>query len=275
MGRDSCTKEVLMGFHRFTALTLCLALIGFGIIIAINQAQAHDSGRGYIVMGDSIDYGLGASSPDKAYVPQFHADLASTFFHGNTDLHNLAVPGATVRDIKQNQLTQGLTEIIIHNPRVISWGGGGNDLLHFIASPEAATCMKGNTSCLARLNALLNEFEQTADHSLRKLRETAGPTAPLYVRTQYNSLLKAACGGPTLPLAQLANAVLEGSPSPRLDRGMNDRIRELAHKYGAMVIDTFLPIYLNPDALIAADCVHSNDAGHTAILNAAIFAYAP
>jgi hypothetical protein len=42
-----------------------------------------------------------------------------------------------------------------------------------------------------------------------------------------------------------------------------------------MVIDTFLPIYLNPDALIADDCVHPNDAGHSAILNAAIFAYAP
>ena len=264
-----------MRFLTFTALTLYYALTGFGTIIAVNQAQAHDSGRGYIVLGDSIDYGVGASSPDKAYVSQFHAYLEPTFFQGKADLHNLAVPGATALDIIQNQLTQALTETIIHNPRVISWGGGGNDLRMFIASPQAATCLKGNVSCLARLNALLDEFEQAADHSLRELRKTSGPDAPLYVRTQYNPLLKAACGGPTLPLAQLANAVLEGSPSPRLERGMNDRIRELAHKHGAKVIDTFLPIYLNPDALIAADCVHPNDAGHTAILNAAIFAYAP
>lgn len=264
-----------MRFHTFTALTLCWTLIGFGTIIAVNQAQAHDTGRGYIAMGDSIDFGIGASSPEKAYVPQFHAHLESTFFQGRADLHNLAVPGATARDIKQNQLTQALTETITHNPRVISWSGGGNDLLNFIASPQAATCMKGNPSCLARLNALLNEFEQTADHTLRALRETAGPNTPLYVRTQYNPLLKAACGGPTFPLAQLANAVLEGSPSPRLDRGMNDRIRELAHKYGAKVIDPFLPFFLNPDALVAADCVHPNDAGYTVILNAAIFAYAP
>jgi lysophospholipase L1-like esterase len=95
------------------------------------------------------------------------------------------------------------------------------------------------------------------------------------VRTQYNPLLKAVCGGPTLPLAQLANVVLEGSPSPRLDRGMNDRIRALAHKYGAQVIDTFLPFYLNADAFVSADCVHPNDAGYAVILNAAIFAYAP
>ena len=251
------------------AVALCASLV------LVESSFAHDTGRGYIAMGDSIDYGLGASSPDKAYVTQFHTYLESTFFQGKADLHNLAVPGATARDIKQGQLTQALTETIIHNPRVISWGGGGNDLLNFIASPQAATCMKGNPSCLARLNALLNEFEQTADHALRDLREAAGPETPMYVRTQYNPLLKAACGGPTLPLAQLANAVLEGSPSPRLDRGMNDRLRELAHKYGAKVIDTFLPFYLNPDALVAADCVHPNDAGYSVILNAAIFAYAP
>lgn len=251
------------------AVTLCASLV------FVEPSRAHDTGRGYIVLGDSIDYGIGASSPDKSYVPQFHTYLESTFFHQKADLHNLAVPGSTARDIKQGQLTQARTEAIIHNPRVIAWGGGGNDLLNFIASPESATCIKGNSSCLARLNALLNEFEQTADRTLHELREAAGPDAPLYVRTQYNPLLKAACGGPTLPLAQLANAVLEGSPSPRLDRGMNDRLRELAHKHGAKVIDTFLPFYLNPDDLIGSDCVHPNDAGYAAIRDAAIYAYTP
>lgn len=253
----------------FGAVTLCASLA------LVEPSRAHDTGRGYIALGDSIDYGIGASSPDKAYIPQFHAYLESAVFLQKADLHNLAVPGATARDIKQSQLTQARTETIIHNPRVISWGGGGNDLLQFINSPEAATCMKGNPSCLARLNALLNEFEQTADRTLRELRETAGPDAPLYVRTQYNPLLKTACGGPTLPLAQLANAVLEGSPSPRLERGMNDRLRELAHKHGAKVIDIFVPFYLYPDALIADDCVHPNDAGYAAILAAAKYAYAP
>ena len=262
-----------MRFHTFTSLTLCWTLTGFGTVIAVNEAQAHDTGRGYIVMGDSIDYGLGASSPDKAYVPQFEAYLESVFFHGKADLHNLAVPGATARDIKQGQLTQARTETITHNPRVISWGGGGNDLLNFINSPEAATCMKGNPSCLARLNALLNEVEQTVDHTLREIRETAGPDTPLYVRTQYNSLLKTACGGPAFPLAQLANAVLEGSPSPLLQRGMNTRLRELAKKHRAKVIDTFIPFYLNPDQLIADDCVHPNDAGHSVILKVAKYAY--
>lgn len=264
-----------MRSYTFTALILSIGVFGSTSLLAVNHAQAHDTDKAYIVMGDSIDYGLGASTPDKAYIPQFHAYLEANTFQSQADLHNLAVPGATARDIKQGQLTQARTEAIIHNQRVISWGGGGNDLLQFINSPQAATCMKGNVSCLARLNALLNEFEQTADHTLRELREAAGPNVPLYVRTQYNPLLKTACGGPTFPLAQLANAVLEGSPSPRLDRGMNARLRELAHKYHAKVIDTFLPFYLNADALVADDCVHPNDAGHAVIRDVAIFAYAP
>lgn len=258
-----------------TAIALSIGVLSLNSLLTATDVRAHDTGKAYIVLGDSIDYGLGATAPDKAYVPQFHAYLEAHTFQGKADLHNLAVPGATAQDIKQGQLTQALTETVIHNQRVISWGGGGNDLLQFINSPEAATCMKGNVSCLARLNALLNEFEQTADHTLRSLRATADPSTPIYVRTQYNPLMKTACGGLTFPLTQLANAVLEGSPSPRLDRGMNDRLRELAHKYNAKVIDTFLPFYLNADTLVAADCVHPNDAGHTAILNAAIWAYAP
>jgi lysophospholipase L1-like esterase len=261
--------------HSHLVTILSIGVLGLASFLNAGTAHAHDTDKAYIVLGDSIDYGLGASSAEKAYVPQFHAYLEANTFQAKADLHNLAVPGATARDIKQDQLAQARTEAIIHNTRVISWGGGGNDLLQFINSPEAATCMKGKTSCLARLNALLNEYEQTVDHALRDLREAAGPNAPLYVRTQYNPLMKTVCGGPTLPLAQLANAVLEGSPSPRLDRGMNVRLRELAHKYHAKVIDTFLPFYLNADTLVAADCVHPNDTGHTAILNAAIWAYAP
>jgi lysophospholipase L1-like esterase len=261
--------------HSHLVTSFSIGVLGLASFLSANNAHAHDTDKAYIVLGDSIDYGLGASSAEKAYVPQFHAYLEANTFQAKADLHNLAVPGATAQDIKQGQLTQALTETVIHNQRVISWGGGGNDLLQFINSPEAATCMKDNVSCLARLNALLNEFEQTADHTLRSLRATAGPSTPIYVRTQYNPLMKTACGGPEFPLAQLANAVLEGSPSPRLDRGLNDRLRGLAHKYHAKVIDTFLPFYLNADTLVAADCVHPNDTGHAVIRDAAIYAYAP
>jgi lysophospholipase L1-like esterase len=223
-------------------------------------------------MGDSIDFGIGATSPDKAYVALFGKHLESTVFQASSDLHNLATPGATARDIKQDQLARAESELVAHRPRVVSWGGGGNDLLDFINSPQAATCLRGNLSCLARLNALLNELERTIDRTLREIREVAGDH-PVYVRTQYNALLKSTCGGPGLPLAQLASAVLEGSPSVRLERGLNTRIRELAAKYQAKVIDIFVPFYLHPDDYIAADCAHPTDQGHYAIFTAATFAH--
>lgn len=258
--------------RRITVFKLCLLVAGTGSSVAMQSVHAHDGERGYIAMGDSIDYGIGASSPDKTYVALLAKHLESEVFRATADLHNLAVPGATARDIKQAQLGQAQSEIVAHHPRVVSWGGGGNDLLNFISSPEAATCSRGNRSCLARLDALLNELEQTIDRTLGEIRAVAGDF-PVYVRTQYNALLKRPCGGPDSPLARLANAVLEGSPSPRLVKGLNTRLRELAQRYQAKVIDTFLPFYLNPDEYIADDCTHPTDKGHFAIFTAAQFAY--
>lgn len=261
-----------MKSRKFVALQVCCLLTGLGALCSASPAQSHESEAGYIVMGDSIDHGVGASSPDKTYVALFAKHLQSQFFASNADLHNLAVPGATARGIKQEQLAPAQSQVVAHRPRVVSWGGGGNDLLDFIASSQAATCLKGNASCLARLNALLNDLEQAVEKTVRELREVAGDS-PIYVRTQYNALLKLACGGPTLPLAQLANAVLEGTPSRLLIRGLNTRLREIAAKYQARVIETFLPFYLQPDLYIADDCTHPNDAGHAAIFEAAKFAH--
>ena len=255
----------------FAAIKLCSVFASAASLFAGIPAHAHENASGYIVMGDSIDFGIGATSPDKTYVSLFSKHLESTVFLAPSDLHNLATPGATIRDIKQDQLARAESAVVAHHPRVVSWGGGGNDLLDFINSPQAATCLKGNPSCLARLNALLNELEQTMEMTLREIREVAGDF-PVYVRTQYNALLKSTCGGPALPLAQLANAVLEGSPSIHLARGLNTRIRELALKYQAKVIDTFLLFYLNADDYIAADCAHPTDQGHYAIFTAAKFA---
>lgn len=245
------------------------------LTVSAGRSFGHETGRGYVVLGDSIDYGIGASVPQKAWVALFHDYLEAAFFGADADLHNLAVPGATVRDIRHDQLVPAITEIQSHSPRAGSLGGGGNDLLNFIASPEAATCLRGNISCLRRLNALLNEIEETVDLTLSMLRDAAGPDTTILVRTQYNPLLKSACGGPTHPQAQLANVVLEGGVPPLLVRGLNDRLRDLAAKHGAKVVEIFLAFALNADALIVGppDCVHPNDDGHAVIRDAAVAAF--
>ena len=65
---------------------------------------------------------------------------------------------------------------------------------------------------------------------------------------------------------------LEATPAhglKLLQRGLNTRLRELAARYDARVIDTYLPFRLTPDALIAGDCVHPNDLGHATIFELA------
>ncbi len=253
------------------AVHLLHNLAALGLLAASTVAPAHQNGPGYIVLGDSIEVGVGASLPGNAYVEQFSQFL-------KTDLHNLAASAATARDITQTQLAPAKAELVSHTPRVASWGGGGNDLLNFILSPQSRTCSKGNPSCLARVNALLNEIEQTVDRTLREVRQAAGPSAPIYVRTQYNPLQSSCASappflaGPNSPLAALADIALEATPAhglTLLQRGLNTRLRELAAKYGARVIDTYLPFRLAPDALIGDDCVHPNDLGHATIFELA------
>lgn len=254
--------RLLTGIKHVVVLVAATLLIGTGADLA--AGHVHDGA--HVVLGDSIEFGLGADTT--AYVPLFRQYLEGNFFNGEADLHNLGTPGATVRDVNHNQLFPAIAAIKSHHPVVVSWGGGGNDLLDFITSPQAATCLRGNVSCVTRLNALLNEMEQTIDLTLGALRSTAGPTTTILVRTQYNPFLQQSCGGPSDPQAQLAQVVLEGGV-PFLARGLNDRIRDLATKHGARVAD-IAPLFVvaalgTETILISSDCIHPNDAGHQVI----------
>jgi len=64
----------------------------------------------------------------------------------------------------------------------------------------------------------------------------------------------------------LGNATLEGAPGTVLERGLNDRIRSVASKYGAQVIDVFGPLTFNANVLVASDCSHPSGVGYLAIL---------
>jgi lysophospholipase L1-like esterase len=145
---------------------------------------------------------------------------------------------------------------------VVSWGGGGIDLTDVATGPQAAACRQSQ-SCLGRFNGVLNETEQTIDRTIRELRRTLGPTAVLLMRTQYNALLKPGCATPDI--ANLASATLEGVPGTVLDRGLNDRIRAVAERYDAQIVDLFLPFAVNAGTLVSTDCIHPSGAGYQAI----------
>jgi lysophospholipase L1-like esterase len=218
----------------------------------------------YVALGDSIEFGLGDNIPADGigYTPLFQAFLSTTVFQRPVDRLNLGVPFATARDIWRDQLPAALAAIQGRAPVVVTWGGGGNDLAEVVTGPQAAACRQSQ-SCLGRLNALLNEVEQTIDHTIAELREAIGPNGHLLMRTQYNALMRTGCQTPANVL--LGTITLEGAPGTVLDRGLNTRIREVAQKYDAQVIDLFLPFAVSPDTLVAADCIHPSGLGHQLI----------
>jgi lysophospholipase L1-like esterase len=246
-----------------------MARIATAIVLLITLALSSDSARAqsanpaYVAVGDSVEFGLGDNIPADGigYVPLVAAFLSS-FFGQPVDVHNFGVPFAQTRDIWRDQLPEALAAAAGHAPVVVSWGGGGNDLAEVATGPQAAACRQSQ-SCLGRFNGLLNEVEQTIDRTIGRLREALGPDAVILMRTQYNALLRPGCAPPDV--AALANATLEGVEGTVLDRGLNDRIRSVAEKYDAQVVDVFVPFAVSANTLVAADCIHPSGAGYQAI----------
>ena len=234
------------------------------------RAQSPQS-PGYAALGDSIEFGLRDDilSDGFGWVPLF-GNFLSTVFGTSVTVHNLGEPSAQTRNIWRVQVPAAVASLQGQAPIVITWGGGGNDLLAVATGPEAATCRQ-SPSCLGRLNGLLNEVEQTIDRTIGQLRDAVGPGARILMRTQYNSFLRTGCAPPEV--IALTHITLEGDPNTVIDRGLNDRIRLVAQKYRASLIDLYLPFAAMANALVSADCIHPNGAGHQAIAAFALAAY--
>ncbi len=229
-------------------------------LIAPASAQQTPS---YVILGDSIEFGLSDDiAADGMGYPPLVRSFLTTFFGTPVDTHNFGEPFADTRQIWRDQLPDALAAAAGHAPVVVSWGGGGIDLTDVVTGPQAAACRQ-NQSCLGRLNGLLNEVEQTIERIIGGLRDALGPDAVILMRTQYNALLRTGCATPEI--AALGTVALEGLAGTVLDRGLNDRIRSVAEKYNAQVVDVFLPFAFSANTLVAADCIHPSGVGYQAI----------
>lgn len=246
-------------------LGICPSLKGF----------AQSTPQAYIVLGESTDLGTGAT-PGNEWVSIFHEFLRTEQGFNSIELRNYSVFGATMGDIRRDQLAPALSDIASFNSVVLSIGGGGNDLSNFIRSPQGVTCRMANIQlCVNRLNALLNNVEALLDQMVRRLRAAAGPNDVILLRTEFNPFLKQDCDNPP-GISLLANLALEGSniaPFLTSTSGLNERIRDVAARYDAKVIEIFKEFADNPNELVAADCFHANDAGHEVIFEAAKLAF--
>jgi lysophospholipase L1-like esterase len=252
----SCRRHVA---RRYAAAAMALA-----IVIAPHSVRAQSPpSPGYAALGDSIEFGLGDDilSDGFGWVPLFRSFL-STVFGSAVAVYNLGEPSAQTRDIWRAQLPVAVARLQGHAPVIVTWGGGGNDLAGVATGPQAAACRQSQ-SCLGRLNGLLNEVEQTIDRTIAQLRRAVGPNARILMRTQYNAFRRAGCGPPEV--IALAHITLEGDSNTVLDRGLNNRIRSVAQKHRASVIDLYLPFAANANALVSSDCIHPSGAGYQAI----------
>ena len=79
---------------------------------------AQDIPQAYIVLGESTDFGTGATAPEKAWVSMFHKFLESpSVFGSSIVLHNYSVFGATMGEIRRDQLADALSDIASYNSR--------------------------------------------------------------------------------------------------------------------------------------------------------------
>ncbi len=242
------------------AVVALIALGGSHTRLAARPAEAPL----YVAAGDSIEVGVG-DDDGLGYVLPFGAFLSAVLTQP-VDVQNLGVVGATTRDITLTQLPLARAAIDAHQGSqvIVSWGGGGNDVGQIALSHQAAVCRQ-TPSCLGRFNAALNEAEQAIDRTIGRLRLAAGPNARILMRTQYNALLKTGCATPEA--AALGFVTLEGAPGTVLDRGLNTRIRDVAARYGAQVVDLFPAFAAFADQLVSTDCIHPNGTGYQVILN--------
>jgi lysophospholipase L1-like esterase len=255
-----------MSHARIMVVCLTMAVVAaLGAPPASLHAQAPPA-AGYVAVGDSIEFGLGDDNPVNGigYVSPFGAFLAVALGQP-VQVHNFSVPAADTRDILLTQLRAAAAAAQSHRPIVVSWGGGGIDVGRVALDTQDSAC-KQIQSCFGRFNAVLNEARAAIDRTIATLRQAAGPEGRILMRTQYNALAKTGCA-PTPDAAALGNAVLEGVPGTVLDEGLNDRIRAIAAKYDAQVVDLFIPFAINPNAFVANDCIHPSGAGYDVILS--------
>jgi lysophospholipase L1-like esterase len=243
---------------RLTAILLLSVAAAAGISRTVHAQSA--ATPVYAAVGDSIEVGVGDDLPIDGigYVEPFGAFL-STVLGQQVEVHNFSVPGAETREIVLTQIPSALAAVLGHDPVVVTWGGGGNDLASVATTAQANACLR-QQGCLGRFNGLLNDAEAAIEQTIARVRLAVGPNGRILMRTQYNALARSGCAPPAV--VNLTTGVLEGVPGTVLDQGLNDRIKAVAARHDAQVVDLFVPFAINPNAFIAADCIHPSGAGY-------------
>ncbi len=227
----------------------------------------------YIAIGDSLAFGVGASSPSSGgYVALAFDALRKSERYGERGLElvNLSVPGATSEDLllEGGQVDKALKEIAARtedesslddNVEVISIDIGGNDLLRLARADSPCLTEASAEPCLDLFGQVLSALQDNLTGALERLR-AAAPAATIVVIDLYNPY--SGTGDFREAIADLGVGQINGV-------------------IGAVAADADLEV--RPASVyqhfqgrgkqwIAPDGLHPNDAGHSVLAEALVAA---
>lgn len=238
------------------AFLLLFSTLILGLSVA-NAAATQETPK-YIVIGDSLSYGLGASEPSQTgFAALVHDALEGSdrFSDTGIDFINLSAPGATSPDLLEvgGQLQLALAEIERSaSAPVITVAIGGNDLLDLADADSPCLNDVQTEPCLAELGQTLTTLQSNLGEVLTSLRE-ASAEANIVVVDLYNPFSGTGDIRELLADAgvQRINGVIGASAS---DPGLR-----------ADLASVFQFFQGRGNQWIASDGIHPNDNGHAVI----------
>jgi lysophospholipase L1-like esterase len=280
---------------RSAVLLLAIALL-VGMVFA-SSATADRPANPKLVpvqlaLGDSWAAGVGATPPEvEGYVPQLYKALLKDYDCPSPgqpkeaadgcpqlELENLAVPGATTKDMIDDQFPEAIQLLELHNGdanpfndvQPVTLHIGGND----VTDPIIDACLGGlTTACVERIQFEFAEFQTDLNRALGLLEAAAGNAVAIVIGTYDNPI--PTCVLATVPGAiQLGALVLEGAPGSPIPEGLNDIIRRVAATYGDDVAEVFGD--LAPEDWVGGnDCLHPDNSGYDKVTVAFLEALGP
>jgi acyl-CoA thioesterase I len=259
---------------RSTLLTLALVAV-LSAEFSNAAGAAAPATRQYVALGDSLAFGVGASEPERAYVPLLFQYFQQPRTENVRILRNLSRPGETSDSfVAGGQLALAVAAIVepATDTRVITLDIGGNDLL-VLTSIEPCQSFPGSEPCQALVAAQLRKFAINYELILGALSsalENDPGKETLFVMTYYNPFR--GTGHLYESFADRAllgtDLVIDCSAPPGDARaGLNDLIACIGASSGAVVADVYLAFRGRGFELthIAAGDIHPNDAGYAVI----------
>ena len=221
------------------SILLVLALLC--ALTATAARAAYGKGTKFVVLGDSIAAGEGASEKAKSYAELIKADK-------KFDLANFAVGGHASDDLLKILAENREAIAAIQKAQIIDLSIGGNDLLHSnVITLVLRLLVLGDTTAA---DEYINSFAEKFPLIINRIR-ALNPKALLIVQTLYNCMEGVPLVGDAYEVAIV-----------KLNQVYRDYLA--AHK-GAYVLADVYAAFKGREGLVFRDRIHPSDAGHAMI----------